>query len=292
MSRPVVVGVDGSPCSLAAVDLAAGEARLRSAPLRVVHGFIWPYFGIPLGPSSAGPPQGGLRHEAERILAEAVERARQAAPAVDVDAEVVTGGGAAVLVAESRDAAMVVVGDRGLGGFSGLLIGSVAVQLAAHAECPVLVVRGQAHSSGPVVLGVDGSPQASAAVAHAFDEAWLRSARLVAVHAWLDPVVRAPGDILPVVFDPDQVRDEEARLLAEAIAGCRQQYPDVVVREELVHGPTRAALIDRSAEAQLVAVGTRGRGGLRGLLLGSVSQALLHHAACPVLVVPSMRPEP
>jgi len=290
VSRSVVVGVDGSPSSLAAVDVAAAEARLRRLPLRVVHAFVWPYYGIPLGPSDAGPPEGGLRHEAERIVADALERALEAAPEVDVDGEVVTGGGSAVLVAESRDAAMVVIGDRGLGGFSGLLIGSVAVQLAAHSECPVLVVRGHAHPSGPVVLGVDGSPEASAAVAHAFDEAWLRGTALVAVHAWVDPVVRAPGDILPVVFDADQVRDEEARLLAEAIAGCRNQYPDVAVREELVHGPTRAALIDHSAAAQLVVVGTRGRGGMRGLLLGSVSQAVLHHAACPVLVVPSSGP--
>jgi nucleotide-binding universal stress UspA family protein len=204
----------------------------------------------------------------------------------------VTGGAAAVLVAQSRGAAMVVVGDRGLGGFSGLLIGSVAVQLAAHADCPVLVARGQSHLAGPVVLGVDGSPEASAAVAHAFDEAWLREAPLVALHAWLDPVARAAGDMLPLVYDVDQIRDEEARLLAEAVAGCREEYPDVAVQEELVRAPTRAALIDRSVEARMLVVGTRGRGGIRGLLLGSVSQAMLHHAACPVLVVPSMRPEP
>ena len=292
MTGSIVVGVDGSASSLAAVDLAAAEARLRDAPLRVVHAFLWPYFGVPLGPSPFGPAEGGLQHEAERTLGQAVERARQAAPDVEVDGEIVTGGGAAVLVAESRDAAMVVVGDRGLGGFSGLLVGSVAVQLVAHAECPVLVARGQPHPAGPVVLGVDGSAEASAAVAHAFDEAWLRGVPLVAVHAWLDPVVQAPGDVIPVVFDVDQVAGEEARVLAEALAGCREQYPDVVVRQDLARGPTRAALIDRSVEAQLLVVGTRGRGGIRGLLLGSVSQAVMHHAACPVLVVPSVKPEP
>jgi len=292
VSRSVVVGADGSPSSLAAVDLAADEARLRGVGLRVVHAFIWPYFRVPLGPSVAGPPEGGLRHEAERILAEAVERAHDAAPEVDVHGQIVTGGGSAVLVAEARDAGMVVVGDRGLGGFSGLLLGSVAVQLAAHAECPVLVVRGHPRPSGPVVLGVDGSPAASAAVAHAFDEARLREAPLVALHAWLRPVAQGPGDILPVVFDVNAVRDAEARLLAEAVAGCREQYPDVCVRQDLVRGPARAALIDRSAEAQLLVVGTRGRGGIRGLLLGSVSQAVLHHAACPVLVVPSSGPLP
>ena len=292
MTGSIVVGVDGSASSLAAVDLAAAEARLRDVPLRVVHAFVWPFFGVPLGPSPFGPAEGGLQHDAERVLDQAVERARHAAPDVGIDGEIVTGGGAAVLVAESRDAVMVVVGDRGLGGFSGLLVGSVAVQLAAHAECPVLVVRGQAHPGGPVVLGVDGSAEASAAIAHAFQEAWLRGVPLVAVHAWLDPVVHAPGDIMPVVFDVDRVAAEEARVLADALAGCREQYPDVVVREDLARGATRAALIDRSIDAQLLVVGTRGRGGIRGLLLGSVSQTAIHHAACPVLVVPATKPEP
>jgi nucleotide-binding universal stress UspA family protein len=292
VTRPVVVGVDGSPSSLDALDVAAEEARLRRVPLRIVHAFVWPYLGVPLGPSPFGPPEGGLQNQALRIVDEAVERALKVAPGVDVDGEVLTGGGAALLVAESRTARMVVVGDRGLGGFTGLLIGSVAVQLAAHAQCPVLVVRGQSHPSGPVVVGVDGSPEASGAVMQAFEEAWLREARLVALHAWLDPVAREPGDMLPLVHDVDQVRNEEARGLAEAVAGCREEYPDVTVREELVRGPARAALIDASVEAQLLVVGTRGRGGIRGLLLGSVSQAVLHHAQCPVLAVPSKRTWP
>lgn len=267
--RAIVVGVDGSPSSLAAVDVAAAQARLRGLPLRVVHAFIWPYFDVPLGPSPSGPPDGGLQHEAERLVAEAVGRARTTAPDVEVDGEIVTGGAAAVLLEESRDAATVVLGDRGLGGFSGLLIGSVAVQLAAHAHCPVLVVRGGVRATGPVVLAVDGSASAAPAVALAFEEAALRDAPLTAVHAWLGPVEREPGD-----------------LLAEALAGCRERHPDVVVREEMVRGAARAVLVERSAQAQLLVVGTRGLGGLRGLLLGSVSHAVLHHAECPVLVVP------
>ncbi len=284
MSRSIVVGVDGSPSSLGAVDVAAAEARLRGLPLRVVHAFIWPYFGVPLGPSPYGPPDGGLQHEAERLVAEAVERAARTTD-VEVTGDLVTGGAAAVLLQESVDAAMVVIGDRGLGGFSGLLIGSVAVQLAAHAHCPVLVVRGEVRSSGPVVLAVDGSPSAAPAVALAFEEAALRRAPLTAVHAWLGPAARAPGDMLPVVHDVDQVEAEEARLLSEALAGCRERHPDVEVREELVHGPARAVLVERSAQAQVLVVGTRGRGGIRGLLLGSVSHAVLHHGECPVLVV-------
>ena len=287
MTRPIVVGVDGSPSSLDAVDLAARQARPRGASLRVVHAFVWPYLGAPLGPSPVGPPEGGLQHDAERLLAEALERARAAAPDLDVDGEIVTGMAAAVLVEESRAATMIVLGDRGLGGFTGLLVGSVAVQLAAHAHCPVLVVRGRRQATGSVVLGVDGSPQGALAVMHAFEEASLRGADLLAVHAWLDPVPLQAGDVLPVLYETDALEAEEARLLAEAIAGCRERYPDVVVREELVRAPARACLIDRSAQAQLMVLGTRGRGGIGGLLLGSVSQSLLHHADCPVLVVPS-----
>ncbi len=289
MARSVVVGVDGSESSLAAVDLAATEARLRGLPLRVVHAFMWPELGVPLGPSPYGPPEGGLQNDAERLLRAAVERAGRT-PDLDVDSELVTGGPAAVLIEESREAALVVLGDRGLGGFTGLLVGSVAVQLAAHAHCPVLVVRGRPEPSGPVVLGVDGSPEAWPAVLQAFEEASLRASELVALHAWVDPVPPQLGDVLPVVYDVDQVEAEEMRLLSEAIAGCRERYPDVVVHEELVRAPARDCLIDRSAQAQLLVVGTRGRGGVRGLLLGSVSQTALHQADCPVLVVPSPRP--
>jgi nucleotide-binding universal stress UspA family protein len=286
MSISVVVGVDGSPSSLAAVDVAASRARLRRMRLRIVHAFIWPELGAPLGPSPYGPPEGGLLNDAERLLAAAVERAHRAAPDVDVDAVLVTGGAAAVLVEESREAALVVVGDRGLGGFTGLLVGSVAVQLAAHGHGPTLVVRGRPGPSGPVVLGVDGSPVASGAVVKAFEEASLRGAELVAVHAWLDPVPVQAGDVLPVLYDVAEVEAQEARLLAEALAGCRELYPEVTVREELVRASARTCLVEQSAAAQLLVVGTRGRGGFAGLLLGSVSQAALHHADCPVLVVP------
>lgn len=283
---PVVVGVDGSACGLAAVDLAAREAALRGRALRVVHGFIWPLMHVPLGPSAMGPPEGGLRHHAERIVAEAVERARAAAPGTEVTGEVITGGAAGVLVGCSRTAGLVVVGDRGLGGFTGLLVGSVAVQLAAHASCPVLVARGSADRAAPVLLGVDGSPANDAAVGFAYDEAALRGVSLIALHAWTRPVSTGPGDLLPLVYDTDELAAEEERLLAEALAGWHDKYPDVEVERRLVHGAARKALIEATGRAQLVVVGSRGRGGFTGLLLGSVSQAVLHHARCPVAVVP------
>ncbi len=286
LHRPVVVGVDGSASSLAAIDLAVREATLRRRPLCLVHAFIWPYLHVPLGPSPYGPPEGGLRHQAERILADAYTRAHTTGPNLDIHGELVTGEAAAVLLHSSRTAELIVVGDRGLGGFTGLLIGSVAVQLAAHATCPVLVARGTADPAAAVLLGADGSPANDPAVGFAFEEAALRGVPLIALHAWHHPVSTRPGDMLPLVYDPAEIEAEETRLLAEALAGWHDKYPDLTVHRELAHTSTRKALIQATQRAQLVVVGTRGRGGFTGLLLGSVSQAVLHHAACPVAVVP------
>ncbi|WP_240135675.1 universal stress protein [Streptomyces sp. MUM 178J] len=288
MSGVVVVGVDGSASSLAAVEAAAREARLRGAGLRVVHAFIWPALHVPLGPSPSGPPEGGLRNLADRLVAEAVDRARAAAPEVEVSRAVVTGEPLTVLEAQSRAAELVVVGSRGMGGFVGLLVGSTAVHLAAHGRCPVLVVREQPSAEGPVVLGVDGSAAGGPAVDFAFAEAELRKAPLVALHAWTtwNAPMPAPQDpSMPYANPPGALAGEEERLLSEALAGRQERYPGVVVEHRAVHGGTREELIEASRSAQLVVVGSRGRGGFTGLLLGSVSQALLHHAHCPVTVV-------
>ncbi|WP_329536306.1 universal stress protein [Streptomyces sp. NBC_01450] len=288
MSGLVVVGVDGSASGLAAVEVAAREARLRGAGLRVVHAFIWPAMHVPLGPSPLGPSEGGVRNMVERLLTEAVERARAAAPEVDVSQASVTGEPLTVLDAQSRSAELVVVGSRGMGGFVGLLVGSTAVHLAAHGQCPVLVVRDQPGVDGPIVLGVDGSVAGERAVDFAFAEAALRNAPLLALHAWTTwnaPLPPPQDASTPYANPPSALGAEEERLLYEALAGHREKYPDVVVEHRVVHGRTREALIEASRSAQLVVVGARGRGGFAGLLLGSVSHALLHHAHCPVAVV-------
>lgn len=155
-----------------------------------------------------------------------------------------------------------------------MLLGSTAVSLASHGQCPVMVVREEAADAGPIVLGVDGSPVGEKAVDFAFAEAALRGAEMVAVHALLP-------DYAPLGTSPESAE----RLLAQALAGRREKYPDVTVRLEVVGGETREVLITASRTAQLLVVGARGRGGFAGLLLGSVSQALLHHAHCPVTVV-------
>jgi nucleotide-binding universal stress UspA family protein len=288
MNEPVVVGVDGSPSSLDAVAAAAGEARLRGVGLRVVHAFLWPALPVSLGPSPMGPPEGGLRNAAERVVAQAVEHAREAEPETEVEGEIAVGEPLTVLEARSHDAALVVVGSRGLGGFTGLLLGSTAVHLSSHSRCPVLVVRGRPDPTGHVLLGVDGSAAGEAAIGFAFAEAALRGAVLVAAHTWNNwtgPVSGGPAEPLPLVYDVDMLRDEEERVLAEALSGWQAKYPDVTVRRELMEGRTRQALIEASGSAQLLVVGARGRGGFSGLLLGSVSQAVLHHAHCPVAVV-------
>lgn len=243
---------------------------------------------VPLGPSPLGPPEGGLRNMVERLLAEAVERARAAAPEVDVSHAVVTAEPLTVLEAQSRSAELVVVGSRGMGGFVGLLVGSTALHLAAHGRCPVLVVREQPGAAGPIVLGVDGSAAGEPAMDFAFAEAALRNAPLLALHAWTtwNAPMPAPQDAsTPYANPPGALAGEEERLLYEALAGHRDKYPDVVVEHKAMHGRTRELLIEASRSAQLVVVGARGRGGFVGLLLGSVSQAVLHHAHCPIAVV-------
>jgi nucleotide-binding universal stress UspA family protein len=205
----------------------------------VVYAFLWPYLGVPLGPSTVGPPEGGLLHDAERIVETAVARARSTAPDIQVTGATITGAPVPLLIEQSRTAALVVVGDRGLGGFTGLLVGSVAVQLAAHAACPVLVARGRTTPAGDVLVGVDGSPANDSAIGFAFEEAALRGCALTAVHAWIEPLVH----------DLPEVEDEQARVLAEALAGWHDKYPDVVVVRRLVHARVRPTLIDATRHA-------------------------------------------
>ncbi|MCX4459747.1 universal stress protein [Streptomyces sp. NBC_01340] len=289
MSDPVIVGVDGSVSSLDAVDVATREAQLRGVPLRVVHAFGHAPGHLPVGAPPWSPADHGLEPMVHGVLARAEERAHAAAPDIEITRSVVAGEPLEVLEIESRAAALAVVGSRGLSGFAGLLLGSTAVQLAAHGHCPLMVVRGRPDPAGAVVLAVDGSEAGQAAVEFAFAEAALRRAPLVALHVWNTWSERAyegPGDPLTaVVVDAEHLRQAEQDLLADAVAPLEEVFPQVAVERRLVRSRIRPALIDASRSAQLVVTGARGRGGFTGLLLGSVSQALLHHAHCPVTVV-------
>jgi nucleotide-binding universal stress UspA family protein len=285
--RPVVAGVDGSEGGLQAVRWAAVEAARRRLPLRLLAAHAWPSGGLVGDPGLGVDPRAVLRDAVLGHLDTAARAAARVAGDLEIERVEVTGFPEAVLEAESRRAELVVVGNRGLGGFTGLLIGSVAVALAAHAECPVVVVRGAEPDQAaplpePVVVGVDGSPQSEAALAFAFAAADLRRVPLVAVHAWWDLLV--DPTMAPLV-DWDAAEADEHEVLAERLAGWTQTYPDVPVRRLVVRDRPARALVEESGRAQLVVAGSRGRGGLRGMLLGSVSQALLHHAHCPVAVV-------
>ncbi|WP_427164728.1 universal stress protein [Streptomyces sp. C1-1] len=289
MSDPVVVGVDGSVSGLNAVAVAAREAHLRDAPLRIVHACGPPPPYLPPGAAPWPPFDPLLEPTVQGVLTRAEERASEAAPDIDVFLSVVAAETLEVLEVESRSAALAVVGGRGRSAFAGLLLGSTAAQLAAHGRCPLMVVRGRPAPAGPVLLAVDGSPAGEAAVEFAFTEAALRDAPLVALHVWNTWSARtheSPGaPPIAVVSDVDHLREAEQRLLDETVAHRRENRPTIDVERRLVRSRIRPALIDASRGAQLMVVGARGRGGFTGLLLGSVGQALLHHAHCPVTVV-------
>jgi nucleotide-binding universal stress UspA family protein len=282
---PIIAGVDGSESSSAAVRLAAQLAAERSRALRVVHAFIWPTLNVPVGPAPEAPDEGGLAAQAEKLVDDAVAVARGVAPDVDIRGEVITGAAATVLIAAARDAHLVVVGSRGLGGFTSLLIGSVAVQLVTYASCPVIVSRGEPGGSNEIVVGVEISEDGHRALDFAFAEAAYRGATLVAVRAFTHPINDGIDNILSLVYDPDEAAAEEESVLAEMLAGRADRYPDVVVHRQVVRERATAALIDAAKSASLLVVGARGRGGFSGLLLGSVSQTMLHHAPCPVAVI-------
>ncbi|WP_405110721.1 universal stress protein [Micromonospora sp. NBC_01405] len=282
---PVVVAVDGSASALDAVRVASREATARNRPLRVVHALSWPLIGAALGALAGSPPEAGPRNHAQEIVAEAVAEAKKVSAEVDVVGEIVDGSPTPVLLRESRDAALLVLGSRGLGGFAELLVGSSAVQVSARADCPVLVVRGEARADGPVVVGVDGLALSTEAIGFAFEEAALRNTDLVAVHSWLYPTPVGSGEVLPPAYDVDALVEEEERALAEAVAGWSERYPQVRVRRRLVQGAAARMLVEESASAQLTVVGAHGRGAWGGLFLGSVSHAVLHHARSPLAIV-------
>ena len=188
------------------------------------------------------------------------------------------------LVDASKDAWMLVIGSRGMGAFGRAVLGSVSSGVVHHAHCPVAIVHADEAQSpdhtSPVLLGVDGSPASEAATALAFDEASRRQVELVALHAWSDV------GVLPVLgMDWHKYEDEGHEVLGERLAGWQEQYPDVVVRRRIVCDRPARWLIDESQQAQLVVVGSHGRGGFAGMLLGSVSTAVAEAAKAPVIVV-------
>ena len=282
--RPVVVGVDGSGSAYQAVEWAAAEAARRGVALRLVSAFSWTTSDHPTRQSGrVAQYRDQLLEAARHRLSRAARIAEDTSPGIETAPQVEIGAPIEVLGSEARRAQLLVLGDRGLGGVAGLVLGSVAVALAARGACPVVIVRGETRNTdGPVVVGTDGSPVSEAALGFAFDAAAVRGAELVALHAWSPTAV---DKALEPVMDWDAVAGEEDAVLAERLAGWGQKYPQVSVRRRVLRDGAARALVDASRGAQLVVVGSRGRGDAAGLLLGSVSHGVLHAAHCPVAIV-------
>ncbi|MTD54597.1 universal stress protein [Amycolatopsis pithecellobii] len=285
MNTPIVVGVDGSRQSLRAAAWAAAEAALRHAPLHIVNAF-----GIPGAFDGETKPPGDWldphRRESESIVRAAVEGAERRHPRLVTEQESVYEAAVPLLLRRSEGTRMMVVGSAGRGVLGDLVVGSVVTALATHARCPVAVIRGEERGGeAPVVAGVDGGPASEAVLALAFEEASVHGAPLVALHVWADLNAARifAGALAP--FDVEPVRQAETRVLAEALAGWQEKFPDVEVRPVVEQDSPRQRLLEWSRRARMVVVGSRGRGGFTGLLLGSTSQALIQHAGCPVLVI-------
>lgn len=290
--QAVVVGVDWSDAARAAIEYAASDAADRHLPLRLVHVIEPPMYPVRPVMGRIDDLDLVLRKAGQRLLDEAIEVLALAYPAVRVTGEVRHGAALEVLVEESRSAERLVVGSRGAGLFGELLVGSTALQAVSLAACPVVVVPVPPSRDLPrhgVVVGADGSSLSQDALAFAFDAASVLDEPLVAVHAWTDPARLAPHAQLPLVYDPELVAQEERLVLAESMAGFADTYPDVKVEHRVVHDHPVHALTTAATLARLLVVGSRGRGPVGALFLGSVSHGVLHHATGPVAVVSGRR---
>lgn len=289
-SRPVVVGYDGSTSSLAALEAGAAEAMALGAPLRLVHAYVWPilYSSLANVPYHAG--EWAPAPSTVAMLQRVANRLTTEHPGLVVTTEVVAGGGGPVLVDASAEAALLVVGASGIGGVAGLLAGSVAPHVASHAHCPVLVVRPGAGTpaggdGGRVVVGVDGTPSALRALRFAADWAARSQARVAALYAVsateFDEPAPELGDRTPAQARLDGWVDE-----------VRDEHPRLDIEASVVRSDPGEALLAASRSARLVVVGSRNRGELKSLTLGSVGMGLIRHASCPVAVVHGQAPVP
>ena len=283
---PVVVGVDDGPRSRDALDWAIDEATRRRLPLHILHVDAHGQ-GSRLG---ASPVEAEVR--APAVVAEAVARAHGLTPWLEVTSEVSASNPSRALVDASQRAACVIVGARGRRPVVGVLLGTTSGEVAARAACPVVVVRQfpEIESRRPgVVVGADGSEVSARALGYAFAQAADRELPLTVVHVWSPGLTSA--HLAPAfTTDLSALAAQEQALAAEEVAGWAERYPDVLVNRHVRRGHPVKALVEESRGAELLVVGSRGRAGLAGMLLGSVGQGVLQHAHCPVAVVRSRDP--
>ena len=273
----IVVGIAGADADRPAVLWAAREATRRRLPLRVVHAF-------------EGHPTGTDRQLAEVVTEAAAEQARDVAPTVGTTAVTVAGSPAAKLLESADGAELIVLGTRGRGPVTGLVLGSVSQRVTAHAPCPVVIVRGRADASdGPVVVGVDDSPEAGQVLEAAFEAAASRGCALAAIRTFLAPTPLWIGDVAAMSGNVGSQDTAERAAVDELLAPWRAKYPAVTVEVTVSHDKPGTELARASHGAQLVVVGSHGHGAVSNAFAGSTGTQLLQHADCPVLIV---RPGP
>lgn len=290
---PVIAAVDGSDDGLRALDWATTAARMRRAPLRVVHVRQYAPWGQP-DVLVAGPPDPADDQVLEQVRAHLAERADL--PATEYVA--LQGAPSAVLPELGSDAQLLVLGSRGRGGFLGLLLGSSGMAAARDADCPVVVVSRPGREvpdappvePGPrVVTGLHVDSPDEATLAFAFEEAALRAARVqvIAAYTWPDPTWAVPGDFAPATLDQDAVEGETRTLADGFVAPHRERHPELQVDLHVPPGDAAGHLVAASKDAELLVVGRHRRRLLApARMIGSVTQAVLLHAASPVAVVP------
>ncbi|MFB7169956.1 universal stress protein [Streptomyces sp. NPDC056254] len=286
MKNHVAVGVDGSAESRAAARWAAQEAVLRQVPLRLVHAVDWP-----LDPVLPGVGRPDMDRWADEALSDAAQELKRRHPDLEITTRWPTARPAAALAAEAADAALLVLGSRGLGGLVGFIMGSVALSTVVATDTPVVLVRIADDPGGPgtgaaadVVVGVDLHEAGDRVLAFAFEEAERRGCSLRAVHGWKMP----PAYAYVPFFDPDNERDIErsvTHMVDDMLLSWRHKYPDVNVTTSVFRGSAGERLVHASQGAGLVVVGRHLRRSPLGVHLGSVAHAVLHHAAAPVAVV-------
>jgi nucleotide-binding universal stress UspA family protein len=288
-AKPIVASTDGSEESLRAVEWAAREAVLRGAPLRIVSAAaLLPRMISRAGPGELDTVTDVISENRDRALATAAERAAKMAPSLLIDTDRLTGAPAEAVTESGSGAMMLVVGSRGMGAFTAMVLGSVSRYAASHAPCPVVVVRDEtAATHRQVVVGIGDPDHCAESLTFTFEEASLRKASLLAIHAWHAPqsdisrareALTAPGS--------NAAEAEAARQLEGLLNDWREKYPDVPVSQDVVHGHPGRALVGLSARADLVVIGRHAKhSGLQGP--GSVRHAVLNHAHGPIAVVPS-----
>ncbi|MBZ4018751.1 universal stress protein [Streptomyces purpurogeneiscleroticus] len=288
MAHPLVVGVDGSGTSLDAVDWAADAAARYGIPLRIVYGSRWERYEGYLPDRST--ERSSERVTEETIVGVAADRASRRVPGLEITTNIAPDDPVEALLAEGRRAKAVVVGHRGRGRLTSLLLGSVGLGVAARAHCPVIVVRGRTENilggEPKVVLGVGERLAGTAAAMFALEEGALRDCTVEAVHAW-----RCAGTEVPEQCGAHGEYRAEHELRAkelfnEVLNKPVAAFPQVTMERRAVEGAPGTVLVAASHTADLLVVGAHRRHGHAGLQLGLVTHAVLHHAQCPVAVVP------